>query len=68
MVIFVVMFLNLYVYIDMVVILGVIGGKFVFSEKIVFLFGVLSCLFIWFFGIGYGVGFFVFYFVKCCIW
>ena len=48
MVTFAVTFLNPHVYIDTVAILGAIGGKLAFSEKIAFLFGALSCSFIWF--------------------
>ena len=60
--------LNPHVYIDMVAILGAIGGKLAFSEKIAFLFGALSCSFIWFFGIGYGAGFFAPYLAKRRTW
>ena len=68
MITFAITFLNPHVYIDTVVILGVVGGKLAFSEKIAFLFGALSCSFIWFFGIGYGAGFFAPYFAKHRTW
>lgn len=68
MITFAITFLNPHVYIDTVVILGAIGGKLAFSEKIAFLFGALSCSFIWFFGIGYGAGFFAPYFAKRRTW
>lgn len=68
MVTFAVTFLNPHVYIDTVAILGAIGGKLAFSEKIAFLFGALSCSFIWFFGIGYGAGFFAPYLAKRRTW
>ena len=68
MVTFAVTFLNPHVYIDMVAILGAIGGKLAFSEKIAFLFGALSCSFIWFFGLGYGAGFFAPYLAKRRTW
>ena len=68
MITFAITFLNPHVYIDTVAILGAIGGKLAFSEKIAFLFGALSCSFIWFFGIGYGAGFFAPYLAKRRTW
>lgn len=61
-------FLNPHVYIDTVVILGAIGGKLAFEQKIAFLLGALTCSFVWFFGVGYGAGFLAPYFAKRRVW
>lgn len=68
MIAFAITFLNPHVYIDTVVIMGAIGGKLDFSEKIAFLTGALTCSFLWFFSVGYGAGFLAPYFEKRRTW
>lgn len=68
MITFAITFLNPHVYIDTVVILGAIGGKLAFGEKIAFLLGALTCSFVWFFGVGYSAGFLAPYFAKRRVW
>lgn len=68
MIAFAITFLNPHVYIDTVVILGAIGGKLAFIEKLIFLAGALTCSFVWFFGVGYGAGFLAPYFAKRRVW
>ncbi|MDD0824907.1 LysE/ArgO family amino acid transporter [Mannheimia sp. AT1] len=68
MITFAITFLNPHVYIDTVVIVGSIGGKLNFDEKMYFLAGALICSFIWFFGVGYGAGLLSPYFAKRRTW
>lgn len=65
---FAITFLNPHVYIDTVVIVGSIGGKLDFTEKMYFLAGTLCCSLLWFFGIGYGARLLSPYFAKRRTW
>lgn len=68
MIAFALTFLNPHVYIDVVVIIGGIGGKFDFNGKMIFLMGGLCCSFLWFFGVGYGARLLSPYFAKRRTW